>query len=635
MENLLETFLWVNSLDLSFLHKTIEDSGWLNLLAVGSGGSLSAAVALADMHQYWTGKLSIAATALQAATVPSQHEQIVWLLSASGNNVDIMSAFNSLVVREPRKLSIICSNPDSKLANAAKKHRFTDSHIYKLPSGKDGFLATNSLLSYASIFMKAYVSIFESSSKWNDIYEEITHILSFQEVIQGWKKTILPLLEKRNLIVLYDTNTRSGAFDIESKFTEAALGNVQLADTRNFAHGRHHWLAKRGYESSVLSITTNNGKRLAERTIKLIPNEIPSVNINLGSNPQTALLVSIIFSLYITQWAGEIQNIDPGRPGVPDFGRKIYNLHLPKIVKKVKIDDISIIEQRAIERKAHREIAYLKNNNQLEYWKDALFAFKRELSTVKFGAIIFDYDGTFIDTRYRFDNPEDMMLKKLECILNSKIKIGFATGRGKSIRESLQSVLPEKKWEDVIIAYYNGASIGKLSNNTLPHHGIPDTNLKKFSAILDKSYMIKNNSQIVIKKNQISLCISETNLTSIIFSSVNELISRFFQNKIKATCSAHSIDIITYGTSKCSLINYLNISEGIENILIIGDQGKWPGNDFEMLSERYALSVDTVNSSPETCWNLGLEGQRGIATTLYYLNSLQLADGFFTYSCEA
>jgi HAD superfamily hydrolase (TIGR01484 family) len=634
MENLLDTITWVNGLDLFSLHKTIEDSSSLSMLAVGSGGSLSAAVALASIHQYWTGQLAVAATALQAAAVPIQSEHISWLLSASGNNVDIMSAFNSIVEREPLKLGIICSNSKSKLAHAAQKHKFTDSHIYKIPAGKDGFLATNSLLSYVAIFSRAYATIFDSEQRWDKICKEVVDALSSQKNISNWKDASLPLLSRDNLIVLYDVNTHAGAFDIESKFTEAALGYVQLADTRNFAHGRHHWLAKRGKTSAVLSLTAKTGQRLAERTLNLIPKEIPNVNITLSDDPHAALIISILFSLHITQWAGEKVNIDPGRPGVPDFGRKIYGLPLSKNRYNKNIDALSLLDKRSIIRKSHEQIPKLREKGDLAYWIDALKSFKNLLSTTSFQAVVLDYDGTLVDTRLRFSPPSAEIANRLESILKSNIKVGFATGRGKSIRESLQSILPQTVWRNVFIAYYNGASIGTLDDNILPHHGDPTGILKKVAYQINDTHLIKSNSEITIKKNQISLSARDSRLTPFIWAAINEMIWTSFKGKIKAICSAHSIDIVPSDVSKCSLLHHMKKISTVENILVIGDQGQWPGNDHELLSEAFALSVDTVNSRPETCWNMGPAGQRGVETTLHYLNSLQLHDGFFAYSCE-
>ena len=54
------------------------------------------------------------------------------------------------------------------------------------------------------------------------------------------RKACRPLLERGTLVVLHGPDTRSAAVDLESKFVEAALGDIQTADYRNFAHGRHH-----------------------------------------------------------------------------------------------------------------------------------------------------------------------------------------------------------------------------------------------------------------------------------------------------------------------------------------------------------------------------------------------------------
>ena len=57
---------------------------------------------------------------------------------------------------------------------------------------------------------------------------------------------------------------RSAAIDLESKLTEAALMPVQVADFRNFAHGRHHWLAKRGGETAVLALVCESDAEVAD-----------------------------------------------------------------------------------------------------------------------------------------------------------------------------------------------------------------------------------------------------------------------------------------------------------------------------------------------------------------------------------
>jgi predicted ATPase len=82
------------------------------------------------------------------------------------------------------------------------------------------------------------------------------------------------LWERSTLAILYSIPLQPAAVDLESKFVEAALGCVHLADYRNFAHGRHHWLAKRGNTTAVLALTADLEKKLAQKTLQLLPPDI-------------------------------------------------------------------------------------------------------------------------------------------------------------------------------------------------------------------------------------------------------------------------------------------------------------------------------------------------------------------------
>ncbi|HQU44226.1 MAG TPA: hypothetical protein PK867_15505, partial [Pirellulales bacterium] len=83
------------------------------------------------------------------------------------------------------------------------------------------------------------------------------------------------VLRRQTLIALHSPTTLSAAVDLESKFTESALGQVQICDYRQFAHGRHHWLAKRAADTAVLSIESLDDELVASQTLALLPKEIP------------------------------------------------------------------------------------------------------------------------------------------------------------------------------------------------------------------------------------------------------------------------------------------------------------------------------------------------------------------------
>jgi fructoselysine-6-P-deglycase FrlB-like protein len=349
-----QTFDWAAITDIDALRKAVRTAALSPLRAIGSGGSLTVAHLLASFHQHYTGRLAAVATPLEAVGEPLDTSVCHWLVSAGGGNVDILAAARTLIDREPRQLAVLCGREDSPLAEICRTHPFTDLLTFPPPAGKDGFLATNSLLGFGALLARTYATEFSEESHWVETAEIIRQsVKENSEISAIWEAETSLLWERPTTLVLHSSSTRAGAVDLESKFTEAALGNLQLADYRNFAHGRHHWLAKRGNMSAVLAFITEADRSLAERTLDLIPADVPQARLCLPGNTTTTALLSLLAALLVTGWAGFARGIDPGRPGVPDFGRKLYNLPLPRAPSRRK-DVFSSRDGAAITRKSPR-----------------------------------------------------------------------------------------------------------------------------------------------------------------------------------------------------------------------------------------------------------------------------------------
>jgi len=71
-------------------------------------------------------------------------------------------------------------------------------------------------------------------------------------------------------------------------------------------------------------------------------------------------------------------------------------------------------------------------------------------------------------------------------------------------------------------------------------------------------------------------------------------------------------------------VDAVRVAAGDSNgrVIRIGDRGMWPGNDFDLLSDRLGLSVDEVSRDPDHCWNLSPAGVLGPQATLHYLKRL-------------
>lgn len=194
MDKLADTFAWTTAADIGPLQQAIRTAGFSPLLAIGSGGSLTAAHALAGLHQRLTRRIAAVATPLEAVTEPLDGGLSTWLLSAGGRNVDILTAAKALIAREPRQVAVLCGREDSPLAELCRKHPYVDLLIYPPPAGKDGFLATNSLLGFTALLTRTYANEFNENREWTRVVE-----------------TIQPLLDERSKVVYTGRPSRRSA----------------------------------------------------------------------------------------------------------------------------------------------------------------------------------------------------------------------------------------------------------------------------------------------------------------------------------------------------------------------------------------------------------------------------------------
>jgi hypothetical protein len=311
------------------------------------------------------------------------------------------------------------------------------------------------------------------------------------------------LLNVATLIVLHGPSTASAAIDIESKFTESALGHVQISDYRQFAHGRHHWLAKHPATTSVLSIESLDDEDIASQTLALLPESLPSRRVRVSQRGWIADLGAICEGFYLAGAAGRARGIDPGKPGVPPFGRKLY--HANAFRQKGASDDLPRWKIQAIERKASHRIERLIAEDQLSFWLAALDEVLEKLANARFGGLVVDYDGTLCHEDRRFDPLPADITQVLSAHLASGMILGVATGRGKSVRERLHEALPKKYWSQVIVGYYNGGQLFRLSDLDMPDNAERvGSELTSIATAIQQDGLL-NQGKITLRDRQITL----------------------------------------------------------------------------------------------------------------------------------
>lgn len=581
------------------------------LLVVGSGGSFSGAHFVARVHEQITGKVGRAITPLELLFLPINPTfHGILFLTASGNNKDIISAFENAVRREFSVIGIVCANIGSRIVEKSKAYPHVKIFEYPNPAGKDGFLAVNSLLSTCILIVRAYKAIDTSTVS-------IQQLTTINPTFRDAEWNII--LNRNTIVAVGGEWAWPALIDLESKFAEAGLNNVLLSDLRNFAHGRHYWFNRKGDDSGLLVLETPSLAKLAKKTINLLPKKYPRAILKSSFAGPLASIELCIQIFHLINEAGKRACIDPGRPKVPEFGRKIYRIGLSLALSDKRVGNRFIWVQR----KAR------VSNHALEVLEKFLDKFLEGFKHTRFSGIVFDYDGTLCDPPERFKHPKREIASALNYLLSHGIAIGIATGRGRSVQIGLRQVIDEKYWKKVLIGNYNGSIIIPLDNDIPPREGTSSRILKRANNLLRRDLLLMKYGKIEIRLKQISVTPESEFIRQSVFERVLEVLSQI--KNIKITQSNHSIDILHPGVSKTHVVEILRtiINDEKSNVLIIGDQGQYGGNDFELLNLPYSISVDKISSSLTNCWNLSPIGLRGTKATISIIKAIDVENKKF------
>ena len=619
LKKLSETIRWAEQQDVTRLAQFLfAENKQIPLVCIGSGGSLSACHYAVQLYQHRNGVLAQAMTPLQLmyAGYNIIRSSKLLFLSASGKNKDILSAIKyGVKYNETGMMSLTLrkNNPTEELLEQYPKvQRWCEN----IPTEKDGFLATNSLLDTFSLLCKAAcASKYQVSRfKLNDLQPETFN---------------LNLSVIQNFIVMYGATGEPVAWDIESKLTEAALGSALLSDYRNFGHGRHHWFDKRGENSCIIALVTPVERELAYKTIGCLPKSVPVIYIETELDGPQASIDMLLKAFRFVNDLGEARGIDPGKPGVPGYGRLLYNLNYYKLTNRIlpveKTLDVAVLRKLGI---AGRE-----NVPLWMYYSESCQRFVRQLNRGRFTTVAFDYDGTLSasDRKSRFTNGLcDEIRDALMPLLENGVQIVVATGRGKSVGESFQESIDQKYWLQIKVGYYNGACLLTLGD---------EDELKKWKKQHFDSELKELEEELKLRlpagcvgykfEERILQLSIEGEMTQaesqLVYDTCREIILDKQMKGIRVWRSSHSMDIVVYRE-----VSKLRVIEDPEHTLCIGDYGTVEGNDYEMLTSKYSLSVDRVSKNTESCWNIAPSGMKGLDATLYYISRMKANEGKIT-----
>jgi hypothetical protein len=543
-----------------------------------------------------TGSFARAATPLELIGMPPLSEHAVVLFSAGARHPDAAAAVTAALRGGAHPVVLITHREREDLPAVFSE----EVDVLTIPgvNGREGFLATNSVLAMSAAIISA------------SGFKLPTRLPSFRPM------RVEPLRDES--LILGGPRLAAVATDLETRLSETGLSAAQLTDYRNFAHGRHTGLARRLNRTTVVGLIDPDIEQLAERTLALLPGDAHIVRLSTQLTWPLSILDLLVASMKAIAPRAEADAVDPGKPGVPRFGRQLYHLSSRPLIQPArgpvarKLSALGVGGPHPLRGRYER----------------ALSEWLESFKTQRFHGFVFDYDGTVCATDARYELPDLPIRKELLRLLADGATLGFASGRGGSLHRDLREWIPASYWPQVQLGLYNGGLSLKLDQPVNSDPGgtgavgevsrrIHTGPLGRYVELNERPHQLG-----VVAKAGSGLSLSALALMA------HEAISTPPSLSLKATASGHSIDIIPTDSAKTQTLNRVERICG--SAVAFGDQGQVGGNDFELLAATsWSLSVDRVSADLGRCWNLDSRGERGPDLLHRYLRSFQcLRTGF-------
>ncbi len=598
LEGLNATYTRALVADIDQLRGAILDVGRGPAVFVGSGGSMVLAHLAERLHEHVCRQPARACTSLELLDLPQLERRGAILFSSSAKHPDaheVLAAFRrgrfsptALVTHRSRVDVQQLASPDTRVVTLEDLAQ------------PDGFLATGSIIQIATQLFRAYMED-PQLPRAIDVEAETDEADLRNEVL-----------------VLTPPSLTCVAADIEIRLMESGVACVQVADLRNFAHGRHTGYSRRIEDTTVIVLSDARSQALAEGTVAAMPEVADLRRWRCDSSWETTVISLLARSMRFIDKVGRRLNVDVARPAVPAFGRRLYRLPLRRRISQPLVGGV---ERKLLAGGAGHDAA------GRTFYREAASAWLNEFGKRRFAGLVLDYDGTVCWTRRRWELPDEHVRRALEILLRQGLVLGVASGRGRSLHADLRRWVPVQHWAQVVVGLYNGGVQLRLDED-LPRLREPTAWSRAVtSAVGDAPAAWR------LKVDERGVQVSVSVATGVLHHGqlATLLQARLAEAGVEAqvVASGHSVDILEPVSSKTSVADAVERRAG-GVVLAIGDQGQLGGNDHALLaSTSSSLSVDRCSADPLTCWFIGSGEYVGPDLLRRYIKSLRKRRGGF------
>ncbi|SEN02259.1 hypothetical protein SAMN04487902_10619 [Prevotella sp. ne3005] len=261
-----EALEWAERQNIERLRRFLIENSNIPLYCFSSGGASSALEYAALLYES-NRSMAKAITPLMMASISDEALKAskILITTGDGNGWDEKYTAKRAAEVNPKGTAAIVRDcgADNYVINTLKKVT-TNWFIYNwIELGGKPFIATIETMCKFGLFYRAFTNEDEIVSKL-DFNLTPNDCFTYKARVEG---TVPKLSEIKNYIVLYSGWSKPVATDFECKMIEGGFASVQLADYRNFCHGRFIFISKHLSDSAFVLFLTPREKQFAKDLI--------------------------------------------------------------------------------------------------------------------------------------------------------------------------------------------------------------------------------------------------------------------------------------------------------------------------------------------------------------------------------
>jgi len=298
------------------------------VIFVGSGGSYSAATFGEEILLKYYGLTSKALPPFHLENIRQlDSKNPICLLSYGGKNADISKgAVYRIIKSKITSCLVLCGEKKSKLIEVSRKNNWD---IIELP-GKErrGFVSTAGILAMVSSLISLLIpdeAITEVRETFD--YENLVKLMNMAEKWAAEESNKIDKTTKIHIVCLASGWGIPALTDFESKIVEGGICTIEIAEMKNFTHGRYINTFHNSHSCQIVLILfeSPDEKELTDYIKKKFQRHINSIIIaRTEKEGVSGALELMIKSLYLAWHIGRKKGKDISSPQYPPQARGLY-----------------------------------------------------------------------------------------------------------------------------------------------------------------------------------------------------------------------------------------------------------------------------------------------------------------------